>query len=91
MDFMFELIAEIVLEGIFELGKSRRVPMPVRVIALVLSVSLFISVIVLLVILTVCLAHKGYFIPSALTAVLSAVFIFSAIRSVIKYIYTDRP
>ncbi len=34
MDFILELLFEIILEGSIELGSERRVPMPIRIIAL---------------------------------------------------------
>lgn len=44
MDFLFELLFEIIIEGSLELGTCRKVPLPVRIIALILFIAVFGSI-----------------------------------------------
>lgn len=49
MDVLFEFIFEIIFEGTFELAKSRRVPLPLRILAAVIIIALYGGVIFLIV------------------------------------------
>lgn len=51
MELIFELFLEIVIEGCLEIGTSRRVPMPLRILALLLFLGVFGGLIVLFVII----------------------------------------
>lgn len=49
MEEIFEIIFEIIIEGTVELAKSRRVPLPLRILAAVLVVGLYGGLILLIV------------------------------------------
>ena len=49
MDVLFEFIFEIVFEGTIELAKSRHVPLPLRILAVVIIIALYGGVIFLIV------------------------------------------
>lgn len=44
MEFLFELLFEIVVEGSLELGSKKTVPMPLRVLAAVISLFVFFGI-----------------------------------------------
>ena len=43
MEFIFELIFEIIVEGSIELGSEKKVPMPLRILALLVVLVLYIG------------------------------------------------
>ena len=49
MDIIFEIIFEILFEGTFELAKSKRIPVPLRILAAVLLVGVYGGIIFLIV------------------------------------------
>lgn len=49
MEFLFEIIFEVIVDGALELSTSRRVPIPLRILATVLVVGIFGGVIFLIV------------------------------------------
>lgn len=49
MDELFEILLEIILEGALELSGSRRVPLPLRIIAGIITAGVFGGVIFLLI------------------------------------------
>jgi len=48
MEILFELLFDLVVEGSFELSKSRRVPLPIRIVLGTLAALFFIAVIALI-------------------------------------------
>lgn len=44
MEFLFELLFEIVFEGSLELGTYRKVPMPLRILALLVFAAIWIGI-----------------------------------------------
>ena len=49
MDIIFEVIFEIIIEGTVELAKSRRIPLPFRILAAVIIIALYGGIIFLIV------------------------------------------
>ena len=41
MEFLFELLFEIIIEGSIELGSEKTVPMPIRILAAVIALAIF--------------------------------------------------
>lgn len=41
MEFLLELLFDIILEGSFELGSSKKVPMPLRILCLLVELTIF--------------------------------------------------
>lgn len=50
MEFVFELLFEIIIEGTFDLGTSKKVPMAFRILALILFLALYMGIVGLLLI-----------------------------------------
>lgn len=49
MDVIFEFLFEIIFEGVIELAKSRRIPLPFRILAAVIIIALYGGIIFLIV------------------------------------------
>lgn len=49
MDVIFEFLFEIIFEGVIELAKSRRIPLPLRILAAVIIIALYGGIIFLIV------------------------------------------
>lgn len=48
MDLLFELLFEIIIEGSLEIGTSRKIPLPLRILALLVIVTIFGGIAILL-------------------------------------------
>ena len=43
LEFLFELIFEIIIEGSFELGASKKVWLPIRILSLILFIAIYVG------------------------------------------------
>lgn len=83
MEFLIELIMEIVLEGAAETAKSSRVPKPLRIAAAVLIMLLF-AVVLGVIAFTGVLALKINVLLSAAVFALDVLLVVLLVRSIIK-------
>lgn len=74
MDILFEFLLEIVVDGAFEVASSgsRRVPLPLRILCLLIVVAVFGGVLALMIFCGTVLWKDGEFLLSALMYVLTA-------------------
>lgn len=87
MDIFFEFLLEIVVDGAFEVTSSgsRRVPLPLRILCLLIVIAVFGGIIVLMIFCGAVLWRDGNFILSvlmfALTALIAGVLIWKFVIS----------
>lgn len=86
MEFLLELLFEIILEGTLELGTSRRVPVVVRILALLLILALFGGVTILIVIAGIHVLKQGDTLVGALLLAASLLMALGSIYMVVKKI-----
>lgn len=74
MELLFEIIFEIVIEGAFETAtsESRRVPIPLRILCVLIVIAVFGGVLALMIFCGTVLWKDGEFLLSALMYVLTA-------------------
>lgn len=83
MEFLLELLFEIILEGTLELGTSRRVPVVIRILALLLILVLFGGVTILIVIAGIHVLKQGDTLVGVL--LLAASLLMALIWSLKRY------
>ena len=74
MEILFEIIFEVLVDGAFELSTSRHVPIPLRILATVLTVGIFGGVIFLVVFGGICCIQS----KEITNGIVLAVFLFVA-------------
>lgn len=88
MEFLFETLLELVLEGSFEASRSKIVPMPVRIILAALVVLLVLTAIGVMVLAGVLMIRDGKPLAGAfmlaLAALLLALGIWKFVRAYCK-------
>lgn len=74
MELLFEIIFEIIFEGAFETAtsESRRVPLPLRILCMLIVVAVFGGILALMIFCGAVLWRDGEFLLSALMFVLTA-------------------
>ena len=93
MEFLLELLEllfEIILEGTLELGTSRRVPVVVRSLALLLILALFGGITLLIVIAGIHVLKQGDTLVGVLLLAISFLIAFASIYMVVKKIRRKR-
>lgn len=86
MEFLLELLFEIILEGTLELGTSRRVPVVIRILALLLILALFGGVTILIVIAGIYVLKQGDTLVGVLLLAASLLMALGSIYMVVKKI-----
>ncbi len=73
MELLFEIIFEIIFDGVFEVASSdsRRVPVPLRIICVLIVVAVFGGILALMITCGISLWKDGEFLLSALMYVLT--------------------
>lgn len=70
MEFLLELIFEIIIEGSLELGTTKKVPMPLRILACALLLIIYGGLITIFILLTIdAWQTKGVFVGGFLAAI----------------------
>lgn len=86
MEFILELILDIIIEGSLELGTSRKVPLPLRFLASIVFIAIYIGFIVLLFLIGLNVMHTnplaGWFL--LIVAVALGVGVIYAIRKKLR-------
>lgn len=88
MDFIFEIVFDIIIEGCFEASSNRKIPKVIRYSLIALIVSFFISIIVGIFILGVSLWHKNIY-GSLFIILISIIMLIAAIYRLRK-VYVER-
>lgn len=86
MEFLLELLFEIILEGTLELGTSRRVPVIIRILALLLILALFGGVTILIVIAGIHVLKQGDTLVGVLLLAAALLMALGSIYMVVKKI-----
>lgn len=86
MEFLLELLFEIILEGTLELGTSRRVPVVIRILALLLILALFGGVTILIVIAGIHVLKQGDTLVGVLLLAAALLMALVSIYMVVKKI-----
>lgn len=86
MEFLLELLFEIILEGTLELGTSRRVPVVIRILALLLILALFGGVTILIVIAGIHVLKQGDTLVGVLLLAAALLMALGSIYMVVKKI-----
>ncbi len=84
MDELFEIIFEMILEGTVGLAKSRRVPLPLRILAAVLITALYGGVVFLIVFAGLACFNSGGRVRGVLLFITAAVITGALIWQLIK-------
>lgn len=84
MEFLLEFLFDLVLEGSIEIGMSRKVPLPFRILALTLLVLVYGAFIVLLVIVAVTMWQEGSTVGSILVICIDVIFAVMVVLAVRK-------
>ncbi len=84
MEFLFEMILELVLEGSFEASKSKNVPKPVRVLLAALVVLFFTAAIGIMVLAGILMIRDDSPLGGAFMFVLAALILVFSIRRFIR-------
>lgn len=86
MEFLLELLFEIILEGTLELGTSRRVPVVIWILALLLILALFGGVAILIVIAGIHVLKQGDTLVGVLLLAAALLMALGSIYMVVKKI-----
>lgn len=86
MEFVLELLFDLILEGSIELGTSRKVPMVLRILALAILVLVFGGLVVVLAVIAVNLWQEDKVVNSILFVVIDIIFVAVIIWGVRKKI-----
>lgn len=89
MDLLFEIIFGIVFEGIFEASTSKKVPVPIRIMAAVLTAVVFLSVIALIAFMGIVYFKDNTFL-GILLLLFDIVLVALLIRKIMKYMKKSR-
>lgn len=84
MDILFELIFEIVLEGSLELGTSKKIPMLLRVLALLILLVIYVGMIGIFAMVGLDCLESDKTFAAILIFIFDAVFAVLAVRMVWK-------
>lgn len=84
MDFLIELVFELLFEGISEAAQSKRLPFAIRIIASALIILCFFAVAAIIALAGVIALKENTLIGSFLF-ILDAVIVIAIIRKVIKF------
>lgn len=84
MDFLFELIFEIIIEGSLELGTDRKIPMPLRILALLLFLLIYVAFIGIFAFIAVGCWKRGDVAASIVLFILDAIFVLLVVRMIRK-------
>ena len=90
MDFILELLFEIIIEGSFELGTHHKVPMPLRILALLIVVLVYGALIVLLFLAGYSAAKDGDTGVAGMLYVIDAFIVIACIFAVRKKFKENR-
>ena len=60
MDFLFEVVFSLIYEGSYELGTDKKVRKPIRILALLVFLTLTVSVLGLLLLMSISFINKGH-------------------------------
>lgn len=85
IEFLIEFIGELFIEGTLEAGTSKRVPMPLRVILLILFFGLYVGLVGLITICGISNAKDGNLFGAV---VLFAIAAFIAVMVIVWFIKT---
>ena len=83
MEFLFELSMDIIFEGVVQIGSSKKVPMPLRVLATIISVAIFVGLALFFFVCGIGFANKGNIGAACL-------FIGAGLLVFIGFIYMSR-
>lgn len=87
MDFLFEIIVEIIIEGSLELGTNRKVPLFFRILALLIFLLIYGALIGLFALIGIGCWQEGNIAAAIVVFILDAiftVFVVAMIRKKIK-------
>ena len=83
MEFLFELLMDIIFEGVVQIGSSKKVPMPLRVLATIISVAIFVGLALFFFVCGIGFANEGNIGAACL-------FIGAGLLVFIGFIYMSR-
>lgn len=90
MEFLLELLIDLIIDGSIELSSSKKVPNFIRYFLILFIVILYLSVIGILFVLGIVIGRENYAVGSLLI-ILSLVFlIFSVLEFRKKYLIKDK-
>lgn len=82
---IMEFIASLILEGTLEAGKSKKVPMPLRVLLLILFFGIYIALVGIITVCSISNAKDGNIFAAA---VLFAIAVFIATMVIVWFVKT---
>lgn len=88
MELLFEFIFDLIFEGSIELGSSRHVPMPVRIVAMVVFFAISLGISGILILVTVIFLRNAQYFLGALTGALGIAFLVFIIKKFIIFFKT---
>lgn len=84
MEFIFEFLFELILEGTIELGTSRRVPPVVRILALLVVMAVFGGLTVLLVVVGISMLQENNIPAAVFFFAIGALILSGAVYAILK-------
>lgn len=84
MEFLFELLFEIIVEGAVEIGTSRKIPLPLRILAFLVILTIFGGIVVLLLMCGIDALWEGRKPAGILFLVMAIGLFFGSIYMVMK-------
>lgn len=84
MEFLFEFLFELIIEGSIELGTSRRVPMVVRVLAILVFLAVYAGIIVAFILIGCSAMQEGSTAAGVLCLAVAFGVALGGIRMIVK-------
>jgi len=85
LEFLFELIFEIIIEGSFELGASKKVWLPIRILAMILFIAIYVGFFALFIYVSISIMETNLAGGILLLVLFAAIAVGGAYGFVKKY------